>query len=51
MATRLLPAHVQVSGGFFLELPSWFRGHDHTYAIVEVYKAVKPTEGPEGLVG
>lgn len=32
MATRLLPAQAPVSGGFFLELPSWLRGPDHNHA-------------------
>ena len=45
MATGLLPAQAQVSQNFFLHLPSWFRGREHTEAVVE------PRKGPEGLVG
>lgn len=37
MATRLLPAQALVSEGFFLELPSGFRGWEHALSIVELF--------------
>lgn len=50
MATRLLPAQALVCEGFFLELPSGFRGGEHASSIVELFQVMKPIEGLEGLV-
>ena len=50
MATSLLPAQALVCEGFFLELPSGFRGGEYASSIVEVFQVMKPIEGPEGLV-